>query len=172
MQVKATSLKVDGNGLSEQIVASGTLTAGQKETVKLYYDVWNLAPVNSRIKAVMTFTDADGNTTEYEREWRFANRSHVYIEPQYGLDYTEKTADITIPDGCLETNYDNKHIIIYHSEKNLELTIHPLPGFVFKGWYKEERPYKTEYRISTEPTITMTVNRRDAVRVYARVEKI
>ncbi len=171
MQVKATTLKTVGDGLSPQIVTSGTLTAGQKETVTLSYDAWNLAPVNSRIKAVMTFTTPDGTVTEYEREWRFANRSHVYIEPQYGTDYNEKTAEITTPDGCIEMSSD-RHAMIYHAEKNLQLTVHPLPGYTFKGWYSKERPYKTQNRITLEPTVTVTVGRRDGIMFYARVEKI
>ncbi len=171
MQIQASSFTVTTASQTGPATVTGTLAAGRDGKIKLYYDGWNFAPSNSRVSYTLTFTDSGGNVTEYRRELRFANRSHVYVEPQYGLDYTEKIADVTTPDGYIGDSYNNSHYEVFHGEKELSLTIRPLSGYTFKGWYSAKRPYTNANLISTSPTITITVDRRDAVMVYARVEK-
>ncbi len=170
MQIQASAFTVTTASQTGPATVTGTLAAGKEGKIKLYYDGWNFSPVNSRVNYTLTFTDGSGNVTEYKRELRFANRSHVYIQPQYGLDYTEKIADVTTPDGYIGDSYNDSHYEVFHGEKDLELTIHPMPGYTFKGWYTDAPPYTTN-RISTEETIILPVGRRDAVKVYARVEK-
>lgn len=180
MQVIGSTLNIKTDTATGAITASGTLDANKKEEkIELKYDAWNFTPENSRIKYTLTFTDTAGETTEYSKELRFANRSIINVEPQYGLSYFEKTATITaVSDAYIDEQfrvYEGSGSIhqnfINHAEKNLVLTANPLPGYIFKGWYKEGPPYQTKNRISTEPTVTLSIPRRDGYSFYARVEK-
>ncbi len=158
---------------TQTITITGTVTAGRERIIYVYNDLWNFTPENHRLYYTMTFTEPDGTETGYKRELRFANRSIVYVEPQYGLRYNEKLADITSPHGYVKTTFDgySQHTEVYHAERSIELTVHPLPGFTFIGWYRSAPPYKNENLITTEPTVTLAVGRRDGVAIYARVQK-
>jgi hypothetical protein len=168
---ESTAFKTVRDTQAGTITVSGTIDAGKEKKIYFYYDGWSFTPENDRVRYTLTFTEPDGNVTEYKRELRFANRSVVCIEPQYGLSYDEKTAYVTTPDGCVEAPY-NMAVIVYHAESELSLTIHPLPGYTFIGWYPGGPPYHTDDLISTSPTITIPVNHRYGSVVYARVQKI
>jgi uncharacterized repeat protein (TIGR02543 family) len=170
----------EGNSLSKLTVGwkaltgnsvSGTIAAGKNVALDIVNNEDLYTSENHRVKCTLTFTDSSGATTEYIEELRFSNRTGVQTLPIYGVPPSEKTANVICsPDDSIVQNTSNSYTL-YHAKRSIELSIEPLPGYTFKGWYSGY-PFKSEGIISTSPKVTVTVPRKSTFSVYARIEKI
>jgi hypothetical protein len=166
-----SKVKVGGKYLTEGNTYSGTLDATRTQAIISFdLDEPVYTPEKHSTKYTLTFTDQTGVIARYKEELKSANRTTVQTLPLTGTVPSEKTANIIVsPDYSVEPDGSFTYTV-FHTTQTLQLTVEPLPGYVFKGWYKN-RPFKSEEIIGTSPTVSIPVTAKRYLTVFARIEK-
>lgn len=164
------TIKRETNAAAGTITAYGTIPVGGDLKMRLYANEDPVYTPQTYPRYTLTFTAQDGSTAEYKRELRFANKFEVRTHQPGSNDYISrpKKANITSTQNvCFIPTSDWMHRV-WHAEKTLRLTIEPLPGYTFRGWYSDYW-CKPEALIGTCATVDIQITK-SYQSIYAWVE--